>query len=225
VKVPKPQYPRQEENNRLRIPVPQSTPNPAAAVIQSKRGPSNPTGTSSRIQPNNFQEPYNNNDYIGTPGLPDDINDYCGPLTARGLHWNWTRAGDTAVLECPSGSIGFAKWKCDRLVSTPPRHQQLHMNNGNGMSTWRSNSGLGETAARWSSLSPSLAECQSKWLANLDSRLRDGESIGGVSGDLAQLSGLQPLYGGDLKLASKMLKHMAERMNYDIQVRRVLKFK
>lgn len=39
-----------------------------------------------------------------------------------------------------------------------------------------------------------------------------------MSGDLAQLSGLQPLYGGDLRLATKMLKHMAERMNYDIQV-------
>ena len=89
---------------------------------------------------------------------------------------------------------------------------------------WRSNNDYGggdltsNPAARWSSLSPSLAECQSKWLANLDSRLRDGESIRGVSGDLAQLSGLQHLYGGDLMLASKMLKHMAERMNYDIQV-------
>ena len=59
---------------------------------------------------------------------------------------------------------------------------------------------------------------QSKWLKNLDARLREGESISTVSGDLAQLSGLQPLLGGDLRLATKMLKHMAERMNYDIQV-------
>ena len=95
--------------------------------------------------------------------------------------------GDTAVLECPGGSIGFAKWKC------------------------------GRSPIEWDSLSPSLAECESKWLNNLDARLRDGESISTVSGDLAQLSGLQPMYGGDLRLASKMLKHLAERMNYDIQ--------
>ena len=113
---------------------------------------------------------------------------YCPPITARGLFWNWTAGGDTAVLECPGGSIGFAKWKC------------------------------GRSPAEWSALSPSLAECESKWLNNLDARLRDGESISTVSGDLAQLSGLQPMYGGDLRLASKMLKHMAERMNYDIQV-------
>ena len=117
-----------------------------------------------------------------------NFTQYCPPTTARGLFWNWTSAGDTAVLECPVGSIGFAKWRC----SGDP--------------------------AEWFSLSPTLSECQSKWLNNLDSRLRDGESIGTVSGDLAQLSGLQPMYGGDLRLATKMLKHMAERMNYDIQV-------
>ena len=56
---------------------------------------------------------------------------YCGPVTARGLFWNWTRAGDTAVLECPGGSVGFAKWRC----------------------------GL-EPPVDWLSLAPSLAECQ-----------------------------------------------------------------
>ena len=186
-----------------------------------KRDPSAPV-SSSRIQSNRYHDSYATNSNNGNNNYgPEDINDYCGPLTARGLHWNWTRAGDTAVLECPSGSIGFAKWKCDRLVTT---RQPQHLLSGNSGSARRAansgagHGGLGETAARWSSLSPSLAECQSKWLANLDSRLRDGESISGVSGDLAQLSGLQPLYGGDLMLASKMLKHMAERMNYDIQV-------
>ena len=69
----------------------------------------------------------------------------------------------------------------------------------------------------WASHSPTLAECQSKWLNNLDSRLRDGEAISSVSGELAQLSGLQAMYGGDLQLSSRMLKHMAERMHYDIQ--------
>lgn len=116
-----------------------------------------------------------------------NFTQYCAPVTARGLFWNWTRSGDTAVLQCPADSTGFAKWRC----AGDPVH--------------------------WASISPSLAECQSKWLNNLDSRLRDGESIATVSSDLAQMSGLQQMYGGDLQLSSRMLKHMAERMHFDIQ--------
>ena len=116
-----------------------------------------------------------------------NFTQYCAPVTARGLFWNWTRSGDTAVLQCPADSTGFAKWRC---AGDP---------------------------VDWASISPSLAECQSKWLNNLDSRLRDGESIATVSSDLAQMSGLQQMYGGDLQLSSRMLKHMAERMHFDIQ--------
>ena len=114
---------------------------------------------------------------------------YCSPAQARGLYWNWTAGGDTAVLQCPRDSTGFAKWRCERE---------------------------GETVG-WATLSPSLAECQSRWLNTLDTRLREGEDITKISTDLGQMSGLQPLYGGDLQLSSRMLKHMAERMHFDIQ--------
>ena len=113
---------------------------------------------------------------------------FCSPAQARGLFWNWTAGGDTAVLQCPTDSTGFAKWRCR----------------------------AGPTVG-WASLSPSLAECQSRWLNTLDGRLREGEDITEISTDLAQMSGLQPLYGGDLQLSSRMLKHMAERMHFDIQ--------
>ena len=113
---------------------------------------------------------------------------YCAPAQARGLFWNWTAGGDTAVLQCPHDSSGFAKWHCS-----------------------------GGQTVSWATLSPSLAECQSRWLNTLDSRLREGEDINKISTDLAQLSGLQPLYGGDLQLSTRMLKHMAERMHFDIQ--------
>ena len=116
---------------------------------------------------------------------------YCPPTNARNLYWNWTAAGDTEVLQCPSDSTGFAKWRCGLKSES--------------------------TRVEWATHSPTLAECQSKWLNNLDSRLRDGEAISSVSGELAQLSGLQAMYGGDLQLSSRMLKHMAERMHYDIQ--------
>ena len=112
---------------------------------------------------------------------------YCAPVHARGLFWNWTLAGDTAVLQCPQDSTGFAKWRCDA------------------------------DQVQWASLSPSLAECQSRWLNTLDSRLRDGEAIESISRDLAQMSGLQTMYGGDLQLSTRMLKHMAERMHFDMQ--------
>ena len=113
---------------------------------------------------------------------------YCSPAQARGLFWNWTAGGDTAVLQCPKDSTGFAKWRC-----------------------------LAGATVSWATLSPSLAECQSRWLNTLDSRLREGEDITKISTDLAQLSGQEPLYGGDLQLSSRMLKHLAERMHFDIQ--------
>jgi GPCR-Autoproteolysis INducing (GAIN) domain len=144
-----------------------------------------------------------------------NFTQFCPPVTARGLFWNWTGAGETAVLECPSGSIGFAKWRCGgqadqrrRHSAPPPPSPDVAADIGEDG---------GRSGVEWSGLSPSLVECQSKWLNNLDARLRDGEAVGSVSGDLAQLSGRQALYGGDLQLATRMLKHMAERMHYDVQ--------
>jgi hypothetical protein len=40
-----------------------------------------------------------------------------------------------------------------------------------------------------------------------------------VSSVLAERSDGQILFGGDLPLAARMLKHMSERMHYDIQVK------
>jgi len=37
---------------------------------------------------------------------------WCGPSSARGLLWNWTRPGDTAVLPCPGGASGWARRTC-----------------------------------------------------------------------------------------------------------------
>lgn len=169
----------------------------------------------------------NNNDHNkANPDQPvpllslANFTQYCPPVTARGLFWNWTGAGETAVLECPSGSIGFAKWRCG--------HPALQRRNGGGgnldtFSFVADGGGDGDNVdgggrqTEWIGPSPSLVECQSKWLNNLDARLRDGEAVATVSGDLSQLSGRQALYGGDLQLATKMLKHMAERMHYDVQ--------
>ena len=39
--------------------------------------------------------------------------DHCQPATVRGLYWNWTRAGESAIQPCPPGTQGFARWHCD----------------------------------------------------------------------------------------------------------------
>lgn len=43
---------------------------------------------------------------------PYDDAPWCAPSFARGLFWNWTRAGETAVLVCPGGATGSARRKC-----------------------------------------------------------------------------------------------------------------
>lgn len=115
-----------------------------------------------------------------------NFTQFCPPASARGLFWNWTKAGDTAVLQCPTGSIGFAEWHCG-------------------------------IESNWASQAPSFNECRSLWLSDLDARLREGVAMANVSHSLAYYSGLQPLFAGDLALFAQMLKHMAERMHYEIQ--------
>ena len=177
VKVPKP----------LDDPHPEVRPNLRIPVIQEESIPKEePRKTLSQPKPQPPPPEYS--DVVKLL----NFTSYCPPTSARGLYWNWTAAGDTAVLQCPPDSTGFAKWRCGHKSE-------------------------GVSRVEWATHSPTLAECQSKWLNNLDSRLRDGEAISTVSGDLAQLSGLQAMYGGDLQLSSRMLKHMAERMHYDIQ--------
>jgi len=115
-----------------------------------------------------------------------NFTQYCPPVSARGLFWNWTRADSTAVLQCPAGSSGFAKWRCD-------------------------------SDSRWAAGSPSLSGCRSLWLGDLDARLREGVPVANISRSLAYHSGLRPVYAGDVATAARMVKHLAERMSYEMQ--------
>lgn len=48
-------------------------------------------------------------DYDGTgtgSNQPTGKMLYCEPRTSRGLHWNWTRAGNVHVQKCPGGATG-----------------------------------------------------------------------------------------------------------------------
>ncbi len=90
------------------------------------------------------------------------------------------------MLQCPSGSLGYAKWACS-------------------------------PSSEWAAQAPSLSECKSLWLGDLESRLREGGDVANISHALAYYSATQSMYGSDIVLAARMIKHMAERMSYDIQ--------
>lgn len=115
------------------------------------------------------------------------------------------------MVQCPSGSNGFAKWSCNH----PDANRAF------------------ESQVSWSTKGPTLAECRSLWLGDLDSKLRSGlVSVTNVSKILAEKSAqfnkvpTSPdlnnadnpvIFGGDLVLAARMLKQMAERMHYVLQ--------
>lgn len=40
---------------------------------------------------------------------------WCPPTSGRGLMWNWTQGGETAVQPCPGGASGWARRPCDPL--------------------------------------------------------------------------------------------------------------
>ena len=114
-------------------------------------------------------------------------------------------------MKCPSGSTGFAKWTCQ----------------------------YGTPQAKWSKVTihgahenddiegPNLSECLSIWMSDLDEGLRRGElSVINASQTLADMTSNQKnengghsvLYGGDILLATRMLKDMSQRMQYEIGV-------
>ncbi|XP_063843506.1 adhesion G protein-coupled receptor L2-like isoform X7 [Scylla paramamosain] len=40
---------------------------------------------------------------------------WCPPTSGRGLIWNWTQGGETAVQPCPGGASGWARRPCDPM--------------------------------------------------------------------------------------------------------------
>ena len=116
--------------------------------------------------------------------------------------------GDQAVLKCPSGSTGFAKWTCQY---------------GEPQAQW-SKSRM-HTSARDDIDGPNLSECLSTWISDLDAGLRSGEiSVINASKTLADMTSHHKrkkgfdMFGGDILLATRMLKDMSQRMQYEILV-------
>ncbi|XP_059469822.1 latrophilin Cirl-like isoform X3 [Neocloeon triangulifer] len=131
------------------------------------------------------------------PQMPiweNDLLQYCAPATARNINWNWTQVGDTAIQPCPGGTTGQARWRC---IFSQDVNQM-------GRATWEPGT-------------PDLSECRSVWVANLESSIKEGDSIISIADDLSQVTINKMLYGGDLMTTSKIIKKMAQKISQDIQ--------
>ena len=120
--------------------------------------------------------------------------------------------GDQAVLKCPGGSTGFAKWTCQYGTPQAKWAQPLIYGTDNDQIE-----------------GPNFSECLSTWMSDLDAGLRSGEtSVINASQTLSEMTSHQNLgpnkrsnrnlYGGDILLATRMLKDMSQRMQYEIMV-------
>ncbi|GAB6032764.1 hypothetical protein CHUAL_011631 [Chamberlinius hualienensis] len=114
--------------------------------------------------------------------------DHCMPGRVRDLNWNWTRQGETAIINCPTGTTGFAKWRCSA------------------------------NAAKWSSDNPDLSDCKSVWLTDLANRIDQGDTVVNVAKELGQVTRSKLLYGGDVVETTAILKKMAHKMSEFIKV-------
>jgi hypothetical protein len=133
----------------------------------------------------------------------ESIVDHCPPASVRGLFWNWTRGGDTAIQPCPGGSSGFAKWHCG---------------GGGGGGGISANE---EQTASWSTGAPDLSECESHWLTRLKARLRDNMGDGSdesvdleedVATELAEQCRARVLYGGDVARVADLMQALVHRV-------------
>jgi hypothetical protein len=90
------------------------------------------------------------------------LPDFCPPATARGIHWNATRAGDVAIVPCPDGATGLARWTCleEGRWSAASAHAPAH---------------------------PDLSNCKSAAMTNLEDRVREEDPEDVVVSTLAHL--------------------------------------
>jgi len=80
-----------------------------------------------------------------------------------------------------------------------------------GFAKWRCGSD-----STWYLGSPDLSECQSHWLARLETRLRKGEPVVTLANELADLTSERTLYGGDLGMITQLLQSLAHRARQEL---------
>ncbi|CAG0896252.1 unnamed protein product [Darwinula stevensoni] len=79
-----------------------TTKKPSPAVVEEER-------EEGAVRPSKGDKRENNNSGGWKQVGPRDA---CPPKAARGLYWNWTDPGETAIQLCPGGANGYARWEC-----------------------------------------------------------------------------------------------------------------
>ena len=96
----------------------------------------------------------------------------CRPVTSRQIRWNWTLPGEVAIVPCPDGATGLARWAClssDELNGGQVTDGQV-------------------TGGQWSGGQPDLSDCKSHGMSNLEVRVREEEQESVIAEALAELS-------------------------------------
>ena len=121
---------------------------------------------------------------------------HCQPTFRRSVHWNWTAAGQVAIVPCPYGATGLARWACVEAEA------------GSGA----------QTGAEWAGLQPDMSDCKSDAVAQLERDVREEEPENAIASTMASLTGgRRALFGGDLETASSVLRTVATRLQYLLQ--------
>jgi len=116
----------------------------------------------------------------------------CPPRNIRALSWSWTGPGREAILACPQGTSGLARWSCV-------------------------GAGHGKSTPHWSTPSPDLSQCTSVWMEKIIRDLKKSELIINLASDLMQYVSANALYGGDVKSAIDAMTIIAEKMQYQLR--------
>ncbi|GFT67574.1 latrophilin Cirl [Trichonephila clavipes] len=106
----------------------------------------------------------------------------CFPTEARGLFWNWTRAGHVALHKCPGGGTGRVKWRCDAVT------------------------------VQWVPETPDFSDCSSQWVENIKYRIARGDPITSLAAELAVITRTKALMAGDIVHSADILHRLVTEM-------------
>ena len=170
--------------------------NDTVKIVLSTLSPKSPLVSSNIGEEKLVKEPNNPIDQLSEVSPQKNtklsINEQCPPRKIRALSWGWTRAGTVAIMPCPPGTAGLARWSCG------------------GVESDRSG------PAQWGTPSPDLGQCQSNWMRKIHEDLKKTESVVNIANDLVQYIEANPLYGGDVKLCVIAMGIIAEKMHFQL---------
>jgi len=133
-----------------------------------------------------------------------ELDQYCHAVTARNLHWKFTRKGQVVIQPCPNGATGLARWSCSSQRSSI-------LSGGRDI--------IEVDLAKWASDQPDMSDCKSVPMTNLEVKVRQEDPENVIASSLARLTGSRQLYGGDLQSAVAVMRTVANRIQYLLQQR------